>query len=147
VSGKVVDDVRIETQRLFQVSSFAAAIRRGRTPFIVPLLGEIPYLGQIFQFPRRPESIYHRTFAVAHALVVPTAQDLGYSIRFDKDRQLIAKSGGLPTKNQFYASSYDLPPQVLSFHKRKLQCWLNMQPPADCATLTFADLPEDAGSK
>ena len=75
VTHTVKDRVRVETTRLFEVSSFSAALRREKGKFIVPILGEIPIFGPMFRF-HNPfssptEAVFHHTLAVVHAELYP----------------------------------------------------------------------------
>jgi len=80
--------VRIDSLRIFEVSSLVAQLQRSRSRFpILPVPGlEVPYIGSLVGVPRRPGTEYHASIAVLGAIVVPTAADLAYGTRFEADQ-------------------------------------------------------------
>jgi hypothetical protein len=74
--------VRVDSLRLFELSSFSAEVRRGgdSIPILpVPYL-EIPGIGGIVRLPRKPGQVFHRSFAIVSAVVLPTSADLASSV-------------------------------------------------------------------
>lgn len=79
--------VRVDSVKLFEVSSFSAVLqnRRPRLPLLPPFV-ELPYIGTLVGVPLPAAQQYHSSTAVLSAVVVPTATDLAYGIRFLADR-------------------------------------------------------------
>ena len=126
--------IRVDSLRIFEVSSLYAQLERSRAPFpILPIPGlEVPYIGSFVGFPRSPASEYHSSIAILSAIVVPTAADLGYTARFEWDR--ISRSQATRTMK-------DLGDEVPPFHRLMVSCFRSGD--ADCASKTFLDvLPE-----
>jgi hypothetical protein len=84
VSSQLLDTtVRVESLKLFQVSSFSAEMSRARQPIpLLPPFVDLPYIGSFVKLKRGPSVVYHQTFAVVSAVVVPTAADLLNGLRF-----------------------------------------------------------------
>lgn len=81
--------VRVDSIKLFEVSSFSAELQRGRSRFpLLPPFVELPYIGTIVGIPLPPAKQYHTSIAVLSAVVVPTAADLAYGLQFTHDRIL-----------------------------------------------------------
>jgi len=79
--------VRVDSLKLFDVSSFSAMLQRPRSKFpILPPLFEVPYFGSLISFPIPGAKVYHRSTAIISAVIVPTAADLAYGIDFAADR-------------------------------------------------------------
>lgn len=74
--------VRVNSMRLFELSAFGAELRRGgeSIPLIPPFI-ELPVIGSFARWPVAPSRIYHRSFAVASAVVLPTAADLVSAVK------------------------------------------------------------------
>jgi len=123
----VEDVVRVETLKLFEISSFSAELGYQKPKFVVPMVGELPIIGPFFRFRRGIDTSFHRSFAVVTAFVAPTARDLADSIRFDYDRQVTHDTdpaNGLPrTTLRLLNSASDLPvDQVQAFHRAEVEC-------------------------
>ena len=87
---KVSTHVRVESMRLFELSSFSASLRRKNRTFpLLPPFVELPYIGSLVRVPLPADPIFHRSFAIASAIVVPTAADLGFGIPFSHDREIV----------------------------------------------------------
>ena len=83
--------VRLESIKLFEISSFTAVIQRSRHNFpLLPPFVEIPYIGSILSVPVPGAKEYHRSTAIMSAVVVPTAADLASGVVFTRDRVLLA---------------------------------------------------------
>jgi len=81
--------VRLESIKLFEISSFSATLERSRSNVpIIPPLFEIPYVGSILSFPVSGGKEFHRSTAVMSAVVVPTAADLANGLKFTHDSVL-----------------------------------------------------------
>jgi hypothetical protein len=82
----VVTRVRIESAKLFEVSSFTATVERSHSRFpLLPPFVEIPYIGTFAGVPIGPAREFHSSTAIMNAFVVPTAADLAYGLRFQHD--------------------------------------------------------------
>jgi hypothetical protein len=134
VSQQTIDtNVRVDSLKLFDVSSFSAALSRGREPIpLLPPFVDLPYIGSLVHWKPRPSTVYHRTFAIVSAVVVPTAADMLSGLRF-----------------KWNTSNTDLQ-QVRTFHERKLACIVSQtnlreatsdSAGADCLTLKL-DSPD-----
>jgi hypothetical protein len=137
VSQQTVDtNVRVDTLKLFEVSSFSAALSRGREPIpLLPPFVELPYIGSFIHLKLSPSTVYHRSFAIVSAVVVPTSGDLLTGLRFrpdpDQDTYLLKK--------------------IRDFHARKLGCIVALTNPREatssavgeeCGTLSLGQSPE-----
>jgi hypothetical protein len=83
---KVSTRVRVDSLKLFDLSTMESVLARGKTPWkpIDPWL-EIPVLGDVVRVPRKPAITYHRSFIFINAFLVPTAADLASGIRINGD--------------------------------------------------------------
>jgi hypothetical protein len=78
--------VRLESAKLFEISSFTAMLQRSRRNFpLLPPFVEIPYIGSIFSVPIPAAKEYHSSTAIMSAVVVPTAADLANGLVFKDD--------------------------------------------------------------
>jgi hypothetical protein len=78
--------VRVDSIKLFGVSSFSAIVERSRSRFpLLPPFVEIPYIGTFAGIPLGPAREFHTSSAVISAYVVPTAADIAYGLRFVSD--------------------------------------------------------------
>jgi hypothetical protein len=70
--------VRVESLKMFEVSSFTALVQRPRNKVpILPIpLVEIPLITDLIGLPLPGAKVYHRSTAIVSALIVPTAQTL-----------------------------------------------------------------------
>lgn len=79
--------VRVESLKLFEVSSFAAVLERSRSRIpLVPPFVEIPYIGTLAGIPVPPAKEYHQSTALLSAIVVPTAADIAFGMQFQFDQ-------------------------------------------------------------
>ncbi len=86
--------VRVQSLKLFDVSSFSAIVQRSRSRFpLLPPFVEIPYIGTFAGIPIPAAKEYHSSFAVISAMVVPTAADIGYGLHFTMDRVVDGDAG------------------------------------------------------
>jgi hypothetical protein len=85
----ITTKVRVDSIRLFEISSFSAELQRSRTriPLIPPFV-EMPYIGSLVGIPRRPGMEFHNSSAILSVVVVPTAADIAYGLAFVDDRLL-----------------------------------------------------------
>ena len=170
----VTTRVRVESVKLFEVSSFSAVVQRSRSRFpLLPPFVEIPYIGTIAGIPMPGAREYHASTAIISAMVVPTAADITYGLRFMFDQVLDGEGGGtcsflqgsagpgVPTPCRFRraVSMRDLnQAPIRMFHKYMLTCLatemkspylsaasLSPSPnPGACRNLSFDRVPRDA---
>lgn len=86
-TNEVTTRVRVDSVKLFEVSSFTAVLRnsRRRLPLLPPFV-ELPYIGTLAGVPLPAAKEFHSSTAVLSAIVVPTATDLAFGSRFMADR-------------------------------------------------------------
>ncbi len=77
--------VRVDSTKLFEVSSFAAALVHGRSIPLIPPGVDLPYIGSIARLRLKPGTVYHRSFAIVSAVIVPTAADIANMLEFSED--------------------------------------------------------------
>jgi hypothetical protein len=78
--------IRVDSIKLFEVSSFSAIVERSRSRFpLLPPFVEIPYIGTFAGIPLGPTKEFHSSIAIISAYVVPTAADIAYGMRFVSD--------------------------------------------------------------
>jgi hypothetical protein len=86
--------VRVESIKLFELSTFSAVLERSRSRFpLLPPFVEIPYIGTFAGIPIPGAREYHASSAVISATVLPTAADIAYGLRFTFDRVLDGDPG------------------------------------------------------
>jgi hypothetical protein len=93
--------VRLESAKLFEISTFTALLQRSRRNFpLVPPFVELPYINSIISLPLPGAKEYHVSTAIMSAIVVPTAADLASGLVFTDDRVALrkddAKDGNCP---------------------------------------------------
>ena len=163
--------VRVESVKLFELSSFSAIIQRSRSKFpLLPPFVEIPYIGTIAGIPIPGAKEYHSSTAVLSAMVVPTAADIAYGLRFLHDRVVDGDPGPCsyltgsagpgavkPCRFRRAVSIHDLNNPIRNFHKFMITCLAtDMMSPysssaslkstdtAACKNLSFDKVPHDA---
>ena len=148
--------IRIESVKLFEVSSFSAIVQRSRSRFpLLPPFVEIPYIGTVVGIPMPGAKEYHSSTAVMSAMVVPTAADIAYGLRFQFDQVVDGDPGscsfvkgsagvGVPTPCRFRraVSIHDFAPLPLNgFHKAMIHCFATdmKSPYSSVESLTSTD--------
>jgi hypothetical protein len=123
VSQHSVDThVRINSFKLFNVSTLSSTLARGQAPWkpIDPAF-EIPALGFLIKRQLKPKEVYTQSLVFVDALVVPTAIDLGYGVPMIDD-ELVLASG----RYRKLQSLRDLPKRLgnrlLQHHERVVDC-------------------------
>ena len=134
----------MESLKLFQLSSFTMEITHPLRGNPVPVIGWAwegifgltPGLGNIFRMPPYSKTVDNRSYAIVRAVVVPTAMDLGLSLRFEGDRVLDPITGATDPLNSMKQAGGRLRP----FHK----CFVQRiaSPGLDCPS-TLTETPED----
>lgn len=86
--------VRVESVKLFEISSFSAALQKSRSRFpLIPPFVQLPYIGTIAGIPLPAAKEYHASTAILSAIVVPTAADLAYGLEFLPDQVVVGQEG------------------------------------------------------
>jgi uncharacterized membrane protein YgcG len=70
-----VTTVYLQPLDLFSLSSFAMETSTGRRTGYVPILGNIPLIGQLFRYSVAADHIHHESLLVVYSTVLPTAND------------------------------------------------------------------------
>ncbi|MGO4885818.1 MAG: hypothetical protein ACLP59_34105 [Bryobacteraceae bacterium] len=151
----VATRVRVDSVKLFDVSTFTAMVQRPRTKLpIVPPFIEIPLIGSILSVPLPAAKIYHASSAIVSAIIVPTAADLGYGIVFQDDRAVFREDKNfsrLPYTLRVLTqhSQYPETAPVYEYHGAMVKCLATSGAMAysgtssglACDKLKFSDLP------
>lgn len=120
--------VRVDSLKLFDVSSFSARLQRSRPRFpLVPPFVELPYIGTFVGVPLRPADEYHLSKAILSAMVEPTAADLAYGLVFEHDRLTAAEDqsqcgqGSICFRRAVSLGDFGDSP-IRNFHKAMVNC-------------------------
>lgn len=81
----ITTKVRVDSQKLFEISSFTAALVHGKSVPLIPPFVDLPYIGNLARLRLPPGTVYHQSFAIVSAVIVPTAADLANIIEFRAD--------------------------------------------------------------
>ncbi len=161
-SHVVTDTVRVQSLKLFDLSTLSMSITHPRTPTCLPLaetqparafsyiaavpfsvpcavwrstFGSIPMAGRLFEWPRPPITVDNRSVAIIRAVVVPTAMDLGLALPFENDRIQDPITGS----TEALVSVLQLGWRARQFHKEMMRCVVNSQ----LACPTLSNVAED----
>jgi hypothetical protein len=163
----------VESVKLFEVSSFSAVVQRSKSRFpLLPPFVEIPYIGSILGIPLPAAKEYHSSTAIISAIVVPTAADLAYGLRFVFDQVLDGDGGSCSFLKGSAGSGVTTPcifrravslrdlnkSPIRNFHKYMTTCLATqmkspflsaatlpaVQNPGACRYLKFDTVPRDA---
>jgi hypothetical protein len=162
-SHTVTDIVRVQSLKLFDLSTLSMEITRPQTPTCWPLyddgwrrdlsyvaavpfsvpcavwrstFGSMPVAGRLFEWPRPPITVDNRSIAIIRATVVPTAMDLGEGLGFEADRVF----DPVTKITESLSSVSQLGWRARQFHKLMMQCVLNRSA-NPCPTLS--EVPDD----
>jgi hypothetical protein len=151
--------VRIDSVKLFEVSSLTAILQRSRSRFpLLPPFVEIPYIGTIAGIPLGAAKEFHNSTAILSAYVVPTAADIAYGLRFVSDLIVDGLNQG---QCAFYkgADGPDVPDvclfrkalsladfdaghgQLNNFNRAMVRCFEKDLPSVQCHHISFDDVP------
>lgn len=127
-SYSVQTKVRVDSLKLFPVSSLSMDLTHPQSPVPVPIIGwawdavfgGVPVMKDMFAFPRGPKTIQNRSIAVVRAVIVPTAMDLGLSIPFRDDRITDPVTG----TSKSFSSWAQTSNKFQEFHLRTMHCIL-----------------------
>jgi hypothetical protein len=163
-SHVVTDTVRVQSLKLFDLSTLSMEITHPQTPTCVPLadeggwrvlsyfaavpfsvpcavwrstFGSMPVAGRLFEWPRPPITVDNRSVAIIRAVVVPTAMDLGEALDFETDRV----RDPVTNLTESLSSVSQLGWKTRQFHRLMMQCILNSAVPGCPARLS--EIPDD----
>jgi hypothetical protein len=163
-SHVVTDTVRVQSLKLFDLSTLSMQITHPQTPTCLPLeddgfwrkvsyvaavpfsvpcavwrsaFGSVPVAGRLFEWPRPPITVDNRSVAIIRADVVPTAMDFGEALNFESDRVRDPVTG----LTESLSSVSQLGWRTRQFHRLLMQCVVNSTP-VGCP-VTLSDVPED----
>ncbi len=74
--------VYVNALDLFSLSSMMLRTTQPRAKSSVPVLGQLPIVGQIFRFSRSPLIVHHESVLLVYSTILPTGQDLGALLDF-----------------------------------------------------------------
>jgi len=101
VSQHTVDTkVRVDSLKLFKVSTLGSTLARGRQPWELLDPVRIPLLGPLVKVPRAPTEVYSQSMVFVDTFVVPTAADLGFGVPVNADLIECAPAVGAPATNE-----------------------------------------------
>jgi hypothetical protein len=142
----VATRVRVESVKLFDVSTFTALIQRPRAKLpVVPPFIEIPLIGSLLSVPLPAAKVYHASSAIVSAIIVPTASDLAYGLQFRADRAVFREDkqfSHLDFSLRTLTSQRQLPETdpISGFHKEMVKC---LAANKSCGELKFSGLPPE----
>jgi hypothetical protein len=163
-SHVVTDTVRVQSLKLFDLSTLSMEITHSQTSTCVPLadeggwrflsyfaavpfsvpcavwrstFGSMPVAGRLFEWPRSPITVDNRSVAIIRAVVVPTAMDLGEALDFESDRV----KDPVTNVTESLWSVGQLGWRARQFHRLMMQCVLNSSVQGCPARLS--EIPDD----
>ncbi|MBI5819471.1 MAG: hypothetical protein HZA88_10845 [Verrucomicrobia bacterium] len=75
-SHEMATDAHIGVFDLFDISSFEITTSHPQSPFCIPIIGKIPWLGPAFQIPRANKEVKHASVILVNAVIIPRAVNL-----------------------------------------------------------------------
>lgn len=126
-------NVRVDSLKLFEISTFSARLSRGRDPYpLIPPFVKLPYIPPLVSWRLGPSSAFHQSFAIVSATILPTAADLLNGLRFSLDRTM--DGNGIPSVPE--AERAELVKYISEKHREMLKCiadsTLYEKPPQPC---------------
>ena len=73
-------NVYIHALDLFSLSSLTLATTHPRPKGVIPILGQLPFLGKMFRYPRSPSTVYHESVLMVYSTILPTGADLAATL-------------------------------------------------------------------
>jgi hypothetical protein len=146
--------VRVDSIKLFEVSSFSAIVERSRSRFpLLPPFVEIPYIGTFAGIPLGSAKEFHSSTAIISAYVVPTAADIAYGLHFVSDLAVdglnpgpcsfFKGAAGPDVKNacvfrkMFSLNDVDEQQPIREFNKNITRCFATDTSSAGCRRVSF----------
>lgn len=148
---EVTTRIRIDSVKLFELSSYSAVLQRARSKFpLLPPFVELPYIGTVAGIPMPGAKEYHESTAIISAMVVPTAADLGYGLRFWDDLLLAGPGetcsfdgqGARLCQVKSALSQADLHAPISPYHQAMILCLITQTAPGRVPPTSFT--PESA---
>src|SRR5579863_612974 len=84
-SHHVITDAEVGAFDLFDISSFAFDSSVPQAPFVFPILGRLPIVGQIFQFRRQNVTTRHESLVLVNSAILPRSLSLAEFYRQRQD--------------------------------------------------------------
>lgn len=75
--------VYVDSLDLFRLSSLSLQTSRPRPDAVVPVLGQLPFVGRLFRLPRKAASVHHESMLLVVSTILPTGMDLGETFDFE----------------------------------------------------------------
>ncbi len=72
--------VYVQALDLFSLSSLTLGTTHPRPDRVIPILGQIPFLGKMFRFSRKPATVYHESVLMVYSTILPTGADLAETL-------------------------------------------------------------------
>jgi hypothetical protein len=86
-SHRVLTDAVVSAFDLFGISSFSFDTVIPRGPLVIPILGQLPIIGRIFQFPQSNTDVRHESIILVNVAILPRALSLmQYYDNYDDDQ-------------------------------------------------------------
>ena len=73
-------NVYIHALDLFSLSSLTLVTTHPRPKGVIPILGQLPFLGKVFRYPRSPSTVYHESILMVYSTILPTGADLAATL-------------------------------------------------------------------
>jgi hypothetical protein len=167
-SHTVTTTVRVQSLKLFDLSTLAMEITHPQTPTCLPttdtdpwktlsyfaavpysvpcavwrsVFGSMPGASRIFEWPRKPVTVDNRSIAIIRAVVVPTAMDLGEALDYVSDRVV----DPVTNTTEALSSIQQLGWKARVYHKLLMQCIATLKS-RNCTLdpeLRLSNIPED----
>jgi hypothetical protein len=116
----VSTNVRVDSLKLFEISTFSAELSRGREPIsLVPPLVKLPYIPPLVKWQPKPSKAYHQSFAIISATILPTAADLLNGLEFSGDQADADGNSIYPIADE---DRKKLVKDIVSHHRQMLDC-------------------------
>jgi hypothetical protein len=128
-SYTVKTQVRVDSLKLFPISSLSIDLTHAQTSVPVPIIGwayeaifgTVPWMkDHILAIPRAPETVQNRAVAVVRAVIAPTAMDLGLSMPFRDD----SVGDPISLSSKSFSSEGQTNNKLEEFHKQLIVCVL-----------------------
>lgn len=144
---KVQSRVRVDSLKLFDLSTMQSVLARGKAPWmpVDPWL-EIPVLNYVVRVPRKPDLSFHRSFIFINALIVPTAADLASGIAVTEDQVKLRDNIFSTARNLEELGTVETAGRIREYHRLMLDWFMSSTSVADQISYiapapSFANIP------